>query len=587
MMKRPDHLQVPDLGVGAGLRIPHYRHVLENPVSVDFFELISENFFVEGGKARYHLEAFRERYPLVLHGVSLNLGGPEEPERSLLDKWKRLVDRVRPAWVSEHLCWCSAGGAHLHDLLPLPYTEEAVRRIARRARRVQEHLEVPFALENTSSYLTYRRSEMSEWEFVRRVVEEADCGLMFDVNNVFVSASNHGFDPMTFIREVPHERIVQIHVAGHTQMGKTIIDTHAGRPNDAVMRLYAETIARTGPVSTLLEWDEHIPPFEELSAAVDDLKKARQLALAGRSTMDQLVRSAPPAHAPLSELQAWMAQLIRHDQALPESQALRELAGLHFTGSGALSPVEQVDIYRQQFWLRHEAILDEDFPGLSAWLGEQQWKSLRESYLRQPESQTMSLGELGHRLAEHIGGLPPFESQGLCVDMARLEWAYQEAFGAADDSPLTEDALAHFSSSDWEGARFRLSSALRLLRLDHPVHDLRRSLRDAPESDDPESERGTAAGALGPLHLVVYRRERELWDKVVPESAFLLLQELARGRSLVDACGAVLRRHPAAEQLFEEELSAWFALWTRLGWIVGVHRHVADEGSPIRSELPA
>lgn len=273
--QRPSHLLVPDLGVGAGLRVPHYRSVLEKKTAMGFFEVISENFFGDGGKPLYHLEKFAERYPVILHGVSLSIGAPEPPSREYLSKLKSLVRRVRPAWVSDHFCWCGAGGAHLHDLLPLPYTEEAASRVAERARMVQDFLEVPFGLENTSSYLTYTRSTMTEWEFVREVVIRADCGLMFDVNNVYVSAYNHGFDPLEFIRKIPHERILQIHVAGHSNYGKYIIDTHVGPLIDPVLDLYRETIRLAGPISTLLEWDDKIPEFSELETEVARVARVR------------------------------------------------------------------------------------------------------------------------------------------------------------------------------------------------------------------------------------------------------------------------------------------------------------------------
>lgn len=272
---RPPHLLVPDLGAGAGLRVPHYRHVLTENPAMGFFEVISENFFGEGGKPLYHLDQFAERYPVILHGVALSIGAPESPPREYLEKLKKLVKRVRPAWVSDHFCWCGAGGAHLHDLLPLPYTEEAAQRVAERARMVQDFLEVPFGLENTSSYLTYTQSTMTEWDFVREVVERADCGLMFDVNNVYVSAYNHGFDPLEFIRSVPHERILQIHIAGHSNYGKYIIDTHVGPLSDPVLDLYRETIRLAGPVSTLLEWDDQIPEFGVLQAEVAKVARVR------------------------------------------------------------------------------------------------------------------------------------------------------------------------------------------------------------------------------------------------------------------------------------------------------------------------
>jgi len=277
-------LDVPDLGIGVGLRVPHYRHIIEQRPQVDFFEAISENFMVDGGKPLYHLDQVLESYPVIQHGVSLNIGGPEPLDRDYLEKLKRLVRRVRPAWLSDHFCWTSAGGANLHDLLPLPYTTEAIERVVERARQVQDYLEVPFALENTSSYMSYSQSQMNEWEFVSEVVERADIGLMFDVNNVYVSAYNHGLDAYEFIRNVPHERIVQLHLAGHTNLGKVIIDTHNGDIIDPVWDLYRAVIELTGPISTLIEWDDQIPEFHVLQALA---KRARQVRNEGLNTRTQ------------------------------------------------------------------------------------------------------------------------------------------------------------------------------------------------------------------------------------------------------------------------------------------------------------
>jgi uncharacterized protein (UPF0276 family) len=276
-------LGLPDLGIGVGLRVPHYRHILERRPRMDFFEIISENFMVEGGKPIYHLERVMEHYPLIQHGVSLGIGGPDGIDREYLRRLKELVRRVKPAWLSDHFCWCGAGGAHLHDLLPLPYTWEMVELVAERARQVQDYLEVPFALENTSSYMAYTSSEMSEWQFIAEVAERADIGLMFDVNNVYVSAYNHDFDAREFIASVPHERIVQIHLAGHTHLGEVIIDTHRGHVIDGVWDLYRATLAQTGPVSTLIEWDDEIPDWSVLAAEAEKARAIRDAVTGSRS----------------------------------------------------------------------------------------------------------------------------------------------------------------------------------------------------------------------------------------------------------------------------------------------------------------
>jgi uncharacterized protein len=274
-----------DLGVGVGLRVPHYRHILEQGPKVDFFEIISENFLVLGGKPIHHLDRVGEHYALIPHGVSLAIGSPGDLDWSYLGRLKQLVRKLEPAWLSDHFCWGAVPGAHFHDLLPLPFTEEAVALVASRARVVQDYLEVPLALENASSYLGYCQTTMTEWQFVSEVAERADIGLLLDVNNVYVAAYNHGFDAYDFIRNVPHERILQIHLAGHTNLGKYIIDTHRGHVSEPVLELYEATIELSGAVSTLVEWDDEIPEFPALEAEANRVRALRQRALETRERL--------------------------------------------------------------------------------------------------------------------------------------------------------------------------------------------------------------------------------------------------------------------------------------------------------------
>lgn len=312
MSERRARLGTDDLGVGVGLRVPHYSHIFREQPAVEFFEVISENFMAAGGRPRYHLEKLLEQYRVVQHGVSLGIGGPEPLDRAYLRKLRELTRRTRTPWVSDHFCWSSASGVHLHDLLPLPYTRETVARLVERARHVQDYLELPLLLENTSSYLTYRSSVLSEWEFVSEVAERANIGLLLDVNNVWVSAYNHGFDPVTFVERVPHDRIAQIHLASHTNVGSHIIDTHRGRVPDPVLDLYRLAIEHAGSVSTIIEWDDDIPSFPVLlseaaraAAARDDALDARRL---GTSSVDPgNIRAAlrEAREAPASDRVAW------------------------------------------------------------------------------------------------------------------------------------------------------------------------------------------------------------------------------------------------------------------------------------------
>ncbi len=262
-----------NLGFGLGLRTTHYEEILESQPRVDWFEALSENYMVRGGKPLYYLERIRADYPVVLHGVSLSIGSTDPLDLEYLRALKTLADRIEPAWVSDHLCWTGMARQNIHDLLPLPYTPEAVDHVASRIARVQDFLQRPILIENVSSYVTFNQSEMTEWEFINELAERTDCLLLLDVNNVYVSGFNHGFDPHEFIDALPAERIQQIHLAGHSNCGSHIIDTHDAPIIDEVWKLYGYTIEALGPVATMIERDDHIPGLATLVSELDQARK--------------------------------------------------------------------------------------------------------------------------------------------------------------------------------------------------------------------------------------------------------------------------------------------------------------------------
>ena len=265
-------LREPFQGFGLGLRPRHYNSFLAQPQAVDWLEVISENYMVQGGKPLAMLDRIRADYPIAMHGVSMSIGSVSPLDHGYLQRLKALADRIQPMWVSDHLCWTGVHGTNLHDLFPLPYTEEALRHVAARVREVQETLGRRLVLENVSSYIDYASSEMSEWAFLTALAEEADCLLLLDVNNIYVSGMNHGFDPRDFIDGVPAHRIQQIHVAGHSNLGDVIIDTHDAPVPDEVFDLYAYACRRFGPVSTMIERDDSIPPLEDLIVELDRVR---------------------------------------------------------------------------------------------------------------------------------------------------------------------------------------------------------------------------------------------------------------------------------------------------------------------------
>jgi uncharacterized protein len=282
----------PFLGFGVGLRRPHYAHVLDQHPAVDWFEIVTENFMVPGGRPLQVLEKVRERYPIVLHGVSMSLGSTDPLDRQYLARLRDLARRFEPAWISDHLCWTGVGGRNLHDLLPLPYTEEAILWVASRIRQVHETLERPILIENVSSYMAFAHSTMMEWDFLSAVAEQADCGILLDINNVYVSAFNHGFDPVLYIDSVPVERVAQYHLAGHSDHGAYLLDTHDHPVPPEVWSLYEKAVRRFGQVSALVEWDDNIPEFPTLQSTADEARARYFSAAAASPALEAQCRQA-------------------------------------------------------------------------------------------------------------------------------------------------------------------------------------------------------------------------------------------------------------------------------------------------------
>lgn len=293
-------LTLPSLGFGLGLRVDHYEAILAGDAPVDWFEALTENYLVPGGKPLNYLTRIRERYPLAMHGVSLSIGSTAPLDREYLRQLKALAQRVEPAWISDHLCWTGVAGCNTHDLLPLPYTEEALDNVAERVRTVQDVLGRRILLENVSSYVAFRDSRLTEWQFLAEVASRADCLILLDVNNIYVSAVNHEFDALEYLNAIPTERVQQIHLAGHENHGDYLVDTHDHPVPDPVWELYAAAVRRFGAVSTMIERDDHIPPLEELCAELGQARRLCERALEGcngapaADRSDSHARASPP-----------------------------------------------------------------------------------------------------------------------------------------------------------------------------------------------------------------------------------------------------------------------------------------------------
>lgn len=273
MEKKADDVNTAGPGLGLGLRGKHFKHILENWPEIDWFECISENFMDSGGRPRWILRQIAERYPVVMHGVSLSIGSPGPLDMQYMARLKALAKEVKPQWISDHLCWTGINGVNTHDLLPMPLTDDSLKHVAARVRQVQDYMERQLVLENPSTYLTFKDSTIPEPEFLSRLTEMTGCGLLLDVNNVFVTCYNNDLDAESYLRGLPMESVVQMHLAGHQNCGTHIIDTHDGEVVPEVWRLFALAWQLTGGAPVLLEWDARIPSFEECRA---ELYKAKE-----------------------------------------------------------------------------------------------------------------------------------------------------------------------------------------------------------------------------------------------------------------------------------------------------------------------
>ena len=424
----------PYLGFGLGLRPQHYREILDGSPAVDWFEIISENYMIEGGQPLYMLDRICERYPVVMHGVSLSIASTAPLDLDYLGALKKLAERVNPKWISDHLCWTGVHGVNLHDLLPIPYTQEALDHVVERVGQVQDFLGRRLTLENVSSYVTFGQSEMTEWEFVSEVAKRADCWLLFDVNNVYVSAFNHGFSTDEFLHGVPRDRVVQFHVAGHSHEESHIIDTHDHPVCPEVWDFYREAVTHFGPVSTMIERDDNIPPLAEL---VDELEHApldRQ-----RGFHRQAARSS--GMKSLKELQETFQRgiLAGDDAILAEvNDSAKEQRQVLF------------GVYRHAYVARLAEILADDYAQLHAYLGDQAFAKLIKAYIdANPSDQTQRA--LVRPSPSGLRAQEPrtYAKHPELAEIADLEKALADAFDGPDAEPLTIEALAALAPEAW------------------------------------------------------------------------------------------------------------------------------------------
>lgn len=548
----------PRLGHGVGLRVPHYARALAGGLAVDWVEVVSENFFGAGGRPRAVLAAVRRELPLVFHGVSLGVGSLDPPEPAYLARLRELCDELEPAWVSDHVCWTRFEGRYAHELLPLPLTEEALGVAVQNTQRAQDVLGRPLVLENVSSYLTYTASEMSEWEFLSELARRSGCSLLLDLNNVLVSAHNHGFDPELYLAGLPPERVVQFHLANHTRRDGYRFDDHRGPVPLEVWSLFEAACRRFGAVSSLVEWDEDIPAWEVLVAERDEAARRAQHAGAGdvaqgheerSAALPALTGFAPPAPllrksglppggtvGELERTQRLFFQALtwprgaRHFARVGDDARRAEL-GRTFSAPLATDAMTRLEVYADGYFYRLLAAVSELFPRLAHLVGPAPWHDLITDYVLACPPSAPDLRRIGERLPAYLERHHLARGRPLLAELALLELELARALDAPDAAPLRREALARLPASVWPETRFRLVSSAVVLQAWHDLEDV------AAACAAGDRERALAmTRSAEPLSLLVWRRGHAVQFRRLDPLEAPALELLQRGARFEQVC---------------------------------------------------
>lgn len=543
----------PNLGFGLGLRPKHYDHIFNHSVAasgplVDWFEIISENYMDTDGRPRRMLEKILADYPVVMHGVSLSIGTVDPLRQDYLKKLKALADWVQPAWVSDHLCWTGVAHKNTHDLLPVPYTEQALAHIVARIKTVQDVLGRPLVLENPSTYLEFSASSMPEWEFIARMAEQSGCGLLLDVNNIYVSCFNHKWDPKTYIDALPLRHVAQIHLAGHSHQGTHIVDTHDGPVIDDVWRLYKYVLNKKGPTSTMVEWDDKIPDFPVVAA---ELAKARQWAAAPEDIFE-LPAFEKPAHKIIRQDNrphpAYKDLLDGLQQAILAGAADKLPAAVQVPDKRDFPAGAQLGVYINGYRYRLFDMMYDDFPALRRYLGREEFAKLVDAYIEATPSLHFNIA----RYAETFPAFVAQQSHDLAVhELAQLEF---DILGVADmtETPvLSPRDLAEMTEDMLESVVFHPRKALVLRAFARDVNSYYSGVMQ--DNVDPLQAK--------PCFVAVYRHEDEVMRLPLTEEEYMLLSGLFGGLNVAAALAATM----ADDENAAEKLMEWFSRWINHG----------------------
>lgn len=536
-----DHLS---LGFGLGLRPQHYPYIFEYQPSVDWFEIISENFMDTDGKPKRNLARIKEQYPVVMHGVSLSIGSVDPLNSDYLKKLKALMDWVNPAWVSDHLCWTGVAHKNTHDLLPLPYTEESLKHIVHRIQQVQDRLGRRIALENPSTYLEFNHSTMPEAEFIAAMANEADCHLLLDVNNVYVTCFNHRLDPQSYLDALPLDRVIQMHLSGHSHKGNHIVDTHDDHVIDEVWNLYKYVVHKAGRVpNTMIEWDDRIPEFPVLSAELDKAREAARHAT--EFTLPQIAHEesvvAAKESIPLLTAQTQMQQAVmlgdRFDSA--PAQWIR--------AKNAFAPHEQLAVYANAYRYRLYDAVAEDYPVLRHYLTDKIFSDLIWAFVEEVLPDHFNIGRFALKLPAFIQQTLPDDA--FAHAMCQLETTVAQMTDPTETQPLDEADIQGLTAETLLGLTLYPRQALALMQFDQQVNAYYQSVMDDQTPDGPLQEA---------VYLAVFRHEDVVWRMELEAQEFGLLSKLFSGASIGETLADV-------QEDAQYKITAYFSKWMRNG----------------------
>ncbi len=546
----------PSQGCGAGLRSTHYSRILSEKPAIDWFEAVTENYMDTGGRPAAVLAEIRAHYPVALHGVSLSIGTNDPLDLEYLKKLKDLAERIEPFAVSDHLCWTGVDGENLHDLLPLPFTEEAMKHVVRRIERVQEFLGRPIVLENPSTYVTFRHSQVPEWEFLREVARRSGCGLLLDLNNVYVNSVNHRFDAFRYLEAIPPSMVAQFHLAGHTDKGAYLFDTHAAAVVPAVWKLYEKALRLYGRTSTLVEWDEAIPELErlceEVRAAKAVYERARKEKPPEAPAVPLYFPDVPATPKPsLVETQREFKERVRARRARMEGVPLHPQGG---------SPGEErMSVYADGYVARLSEALAETYEAVRHLLGAEAFTELARLYLEAHPSKSYNLNDVGKEMPSFIGTTRFAGELPFLPDLAALELSVASAFHAFDTAPFDASVLGGLTEEDWEKMRIAFHPSVRVVGSAWPVLDLWNA-RKTPIAEMSVPLEGR------PQNVLVYRREHQVYCEPIGKDQKELVRRLLGGDALGETCERVAEEAQTEDLPLEE----WFSAWTGRGLIAGV-----------------